>query len=169
MRPPGTATIRSSVRAREVLNAAAQAHGGLDNLRGLTSLHRAGKGKTYTQGQNLGPDTPAIVRDLETDQWLDFAGNRARVENKTAFGGIPFHGRNVLAGDSGYAWNAATGASTRFTPTGGTGLRNALRRDPARLIAMPWAAPRRHDLSVPKTSTENRTTSWCTRSPTAPS
>ncbi|MBC8647859.1 MAG: MBL fold metallo-hydrolase [Thermoanaerobaculia bacterium] len=131
---PGT-TTRSSVRAREVLNAAAQAHGGLDKLRGVTSLHRTGKGKTYTQGQNLGPDTPAIVRDLETDQWLDFAGNRARVENKLAVGGIPVHNRNVLSGDSGYNWNAGTGASTRFTPTGGVGLRNALRRDPARLIA----------------------------------
>ena len=130
----GTATTRSSVKAREVLNAAAQAHGGLDKLRALKSLHRAGKGKTHTQGQNLGPDTPAIVRNLETDQWLDFAGNRARVENKTAVGGIPIHNRNVLSGDSGYAWNAAANASTRFTPTGGAGLRNALRRDPARVI-----------------------------------
>ena len=98
-------------------------------------MHRTGKGKTFTVGQNLGPDAPAIVRDLETDVWLDFSGNRARFENRLRMvGGIPIHTRTVVTGDSGYGWNAATNASTRLTPTGGTGLRNNLRRDPLRVI-----------------------------------
>jgi len=130
----GSATTRSFARARQVLQAAAEAGGGLERLRGVKTVHRVGKGKTYTQGQGLGPDSPSIVRDLETEAWLDWAGNRARVENRTRVGGVPVHVRNVLAGDTGYAWNAATNANVRFTPTQGAGLRNALRRDPLRVI-----------------------------------
>jgi len=132
--PPQTATTRSFARAREVLHAAAEAHGGLEKLRSVKTVHRTGKGKIYTQGQNLGPDAPPSARDLETDVWIDFPGTRARVENRTRLAGNPIHTRNVLAGDSGYAWNAATNASTRFTPTGGAGLRNTIRRDPLRVI-----------------------------------
>lgn len=131
---PESATTRSSVKARQVLNAAAQAHGGLDKLRGLKGLHRTGKAKTYTQGQGLGPDAPPIEREVETEQWLDFAGSRVRTENKLQLAGLPLHTRAVLSGDAGYGWNAATGASTRFIPTGTTGLKNTLRRDPARIV-----------------------------------
>lgn len=132
---PASVTTRSFAKARQVLQSAAEALGGLERLQALKTVHRVGKGKTYTQGQGLAPDSLPIVRDLETDVWLDWAGNRARVENRLRMvGGVPIHNRNVLVGDTGYAWNALTNASTRFTPTGGVGLRNALRRDPLRAV-----------------------------------
>ena len=130
----GNATTRSFVRAREVLLAAAEAAGGLERLRAVKTVHRVGKGKTYTQGQGLRPDSPPIVRDIETDAWVDFAGNRARGDTRTKVAGVAIHNRNVLVGETGYAWNAATNASTRFTPVQGANLRNNLRRDPLRVI-----------------------------------
>lgn len=130
----GNVTTRSFARAREALQAAAEAAGGLERLRAIKSVHRIGKGKIYTQGQGLGPDSPPIMRDLGTEGWVDFAGNRARTENRLQVGGVPVHNRNVLAGETGYAWNAATNANIRLTPTQLGGLRNALRRDPVRVI-----------------------------------
>jgi glyoxylase-like metal-dependent hydrolase (beta-lactamase superfamily II) len=132
---PASATTRSFERARGVLLVAADAHGGLEKLRAIKTVHRTGKGKTLTQGQGMGPDSPPIIRDLETDSWLDFQGTRARSENRLAkVGGLTIHTRNVLTGDSGYGWNGLTNASTRSTPTGLTGLRNQVRRDPLRVI-----------------------------------
>ena len=130
----GSATTRSFGRAREVLHAAAEAAGGLERLRAIKTVHRIGKGKIYTQGQGLGPDSPPIMRDLETEGWVDFAANRVRTENRLQVGGVPVHNRNVLTGESGYAWNAATNANIRLTPAQLAGPRNALRRDPVRVI-----------------------------------
>lgn len=130
----GNATTRSFARAREVLQAAAEAAGGLERLRAIKTVHRIGKGKIYTQGQGLGPDSPPIIRDLETEAWVDFAGNRVLTENRLQIGGVLVHNRNVLTGETGYAWNAATNANTRLTPAQLGGPRNALRRDPVRVI-----------------------------------
>ncbi len=133
-KPAESAGTRSYAKARQVLLAAAEAHGGLDALRSLKTQYRAGRGKTYSQGQNLSPDSPAIVRDVEVETWQDFAGNRVRLENRTQIGGAPVRARNVAAGDTGYTWNAATQAAVRATPGQIAGLRNSLRRDPLRLL-----------------------------------
>lgn len=134
-------TTCSYRRAREVLLASAQAHGGLETLRALKTQYRSGRGKAYSQGQNLSPDSPPIVRDFQAEAWLDYAGNRVRVETRTSIAGLPVHTRNVAAGDAGYLWNAATGAAFRATAGQIAAMRNNLRRDPLRLIANALARP----------------------------
>lgn len=132
---PRSPLPRSLNGAREVLVAAAEAHGGLEKLRAIKTAYRGGRGKTYTLGQGMLPDAPPIMRDLESELWMDFAGNRVRNETKSRIGGVPTNNRAVMSGDTGYFWNAATGTSTRAASAAQlTGLRNALRRDPLRLI-----------------------------------
>ncbi|MCI0606830.1 MBL fold metallo-hydrolase [bacterium] len=82
--PPGpsSAGLRSYIKARAILDRGIQAIGGLDQLRGIRTVHRKLSGDWLSVGQGkrpfLTPSTeipPAIMRDNITS-FLDYAGKR---------------------------------------------------------------------------------------------
>jgi glyoxylase-like metal-dependent hydrolase (beta-lactamase superfamily II) len=121
--------------ARAVLDAGITAMGGLQGLQAVKDLRRVGVGIGYNQGQGLLPDGPLTTRAIEVTSLQDFARGRSSIETASRpTGGVPSRTRSVLAGDSGFNYNAVT---KTLTPSGGgaiAGGRTALRRDPAALL-----------------------------------
>jgi glyoxylase-like metal-dependent hydrolase (beta-lactamase superfamily II) len=125
----------SYAKARQVLDAAIAAQGGRDALQSLKDVWRKGSGIAYNQGQSLRPDPPYTTRPVEQVSVVDFANRRSQSETATTpQGGVPGKARAVLAGDAGFGLNLVTNVVTPATAGGVTGLRTALRRDPASVL-----------------------------------
>ncbi len=130
-----SASERSYLEARKVLDAGIGAQGGLEALRAIKNVSRKGSGIVYNQGQSLKPDAPYTTRPLESSTVADFAGKRNRSEVTTAFqGGIAVRTRTLLKGDAGSSINLITNLVTPLTPAAVSAGKNALRRDPAALL-----------------------------------
>ena len=130
-----SASERSYLEARKVLDAGIAAMGGLEALRGIKNVSRKGNGTVYNQGQSLKPDAPYTTRPIEVATVTDFAGKRNRSELITAFqGGIAVRNKQMLKGDAGVGINLVTNVATPMTPAAVTGVKNAMRRDPAALL-----------------------------------
>ncbi len=132
----GQSTSESCYRkAREVLDAALQAAGGVEALQALKDVARKGSGTAFNQGQSLKVDPPYTTRPVEVTSVSDLARRRSVTETLTTpQGGVPAKARVVLSGESGFAHNLVTNVATPSTPVGLAGLRTALRRDPAALL-----------------------------------
>jgi glyoxylase-like metal-dependent hydrolase (beta-lactamase superfamily II) len=132
---PASASQRAFAPARKVLDAAIAAHGGLDALRAIKSVQRAGGGTAYNQGQSLRPGTPYTQRAVAVTSVLDLARGRSATEVVTTpAGGIATPSRSVLRGDDGFTFAPLTKVSSPMSPAGVAAARTALRRDPATLL-----------------------------------
>ena len=128
-------TEASYARARQVLEAAIQASGGLEALQGVKNVSRRGRATVFNQGQSPRVDPPYTTRPVEISSFMDFAGGRGSTETETTGqGGIPTKARTVLVGDSAFGVNLGTNVVTPLLAPAVAGLRAALRRDPATLL-----------------------------------
>ncbi len=83
-----SASERSYLEARKVLDAGIEAQGGLQALRGIQNVSRKGSGIVSNQGQSLKPLTTAFQ------------------------GGIAVRARTLLKGDAGSSINLVTNVAT---------------------------------------------------------
>lgn len=130
----GTAD-KSYREAREVLETGLKAMGGVDVLRAIKGVRRAGSATVYTQGQSRLPDGPLDTRQVEVVSSVDFAGGRSRTETTTAGSGIlTTRTRAVVNGEQSFGYNLVTRALTSTSPAGVTAARSGMRRDHAALL-----------------------------------
>src|SRR6476646_9641142 len=59
---PANPSQRAFASARQALDGAIAAHGGLEALRSIKDIQRTGNGTAYNQGQSLRPGTPYSTR-----------------------------------------------------------------------------------------------------------
>ena len=132
---PATVSQRAFAPARQALDAAIAAHGGLEALQAIKDVQRTGNGTTYNQGQSLRPGTPYSTRNVAVKSVIDFARGRSFTETvTTAPGGIRTPGRVVLRGDDGFNVAVLTNVTSPMSPAALGAARSALRRDPAALL-----------------------------------
>jgi len=130
-----SASQKAFAPARQALDAAIAAHGGLDAMRAIKDVQRTGSGTAYNQGQSLRPGTQYSTRPVAVKTFSDFA--KGRVSNEvvtTAVGGIRTPGRAVVKGDEGFNVAVLTNVVTPMTPPALAGAKTGLRRDPAQLL-----------------------------------
>ncbi|HEV8254384.1 MAG TPA: hypothetical protein VGQ78_06490, partial [Vicinamibacteria bacterium] len=128
-------TEASYGKARQVLDAAIEASGGLEALQAVKNVSRRGRATVFNQGQSLKVDPPYTTRPVEISSVMDFAGGRGATETETTGqGGIATRTRTVLTGETAFGVNLGTSVVTPALPAGVTGLKVALRRDPATLL-----------------------------------
>ena len=138
-----SAALKSYAHAREVLDRALAASGGVAALEAVKVVTRTGSGTAYNQGQSLRPSDPFSTRAVEVTSVADFEKGRSVNEVVTTpIGGLSTKTRAVLRGDSGFGHNLLTNVVTPATPGGLTGARTALRRDPLSILV---TASRRAD------------------------
>jgi glyoxylase-like metal-dependent hydrolase (beta-lactamase superfamily II) len=129
------ASQKAFAPARQALDAAIAAHGGLEALRGIKDLQRTGTGTAYNQGQSLRPGTPYSTRTVSVKAVVDFGKGRSVTEAVTTpSGGIRTPSRNVLRGDDGFTVAVLTNVMSPMSPAALGGAKTALRRDPAALL-----------------------------------
>jgi glyoxylase-like metal-dependent hydrolase (beta-lactamase superfamily II) len=132
---PANASQRAFAPARQVLDAAIVAHGGLEALQAIKDISRTGNGTAYNQGQSLKPGTPYSTRAVSVKSVVDLAKGRSFTETiTTAAGGIRTPGRAVLRGDEGFTVAVLTNVMSPMSPAAVGGARTALRRDPATIL-----------------------------------
>ena len=130
-----SASETSYAKARQVLDAAIEAAGGRAALQSIKDVSREGTGTAFNQGQSLTPEPPYTSRPVAVTSVVDFANRRSATETATTpQGGVAGKARTVLAGDVGFGVNLVTKVVTPVTPGGLTGMRTALRRDPAAVL-----------------------------------
>jgi len=133
--PPAGVSLRSYARAREVLDRAIAASGGLAALQAVKDVTRTGAGTAFNQGQSLKPMEAYTSRAVTVSAVADFAQGRSLSETVTTpAGGLSTKTRAVLKGDSGFGHNLLTNVVTPSTPATVTGGRTALRRDPLAIL-----------------------------------
>jgi glyoxylase-like metal-dependent hydrolase (beta-lactamase superfamily II) len=134
---PGAQTVtqRSALQAREVLDAAIAAAGGLEALRAVKDVSRTGKGTAFNQGQSLRPDAPLTTRAIEVSSVTDFARRWNAVETaQTPAGGIPARARAVVKGDAGFTLNKVLSVVTPMTAGAAATARAGIGRDPVAVL-----------------------------------
>ena len=113
---PASASQKAYAPARQALDGAIAAHGGLEALRAIKDIQRTGSGTAYNQGQSLRPGTPYSTRTVTVKSVSDFARGRSVTEQVTTpAGGIRTPGRAVLRGDDGFTVAVLTNV---MSPTG---------------------------------------------------
>jgi glyoxylase-like metal-dependent hydrolase (beta-lactamase superfamily II) len=133
---PPSAALKSYTHAREVLDRALAASGGVTAVLAVKDVSRKGTAVAYNQGQSLKPMDPLTTRAVEVMNVLDFAQGRGVSESVTTpSGGLSTKTRTVLKADSGFSHNALTNVLTPATPGAVTGARNGFRRDPVSILA----------------------------------
>jgi glyoxylase-like metal-dependent hydrolase (beta-lactamase superfamily II) len=129
------ASQRAFTPARQAIDAAIAAHGGLEALRAIKDVQRTGNATAYNQGQSLRPGTPYTTRTVAVKSTVDFVKGRSFTEQVTTpAGGIRTPGRAVLRGDDGFTVAVLTNVVSPMSPAALTGNKSALRRDPAALL-----------------------------------
>jgi glyoxylase-like metal-dependent hydrolase (beta-lactamase superfamily II) len=132
---PANASQRAFASARQALDQAIAAHGGLEALRAIKDIQRTGNGTAYNQGQSLRPDTPYSTRTVTVKSVSELAKGRSATETiTTPAGGIRTPGRAVLRGDEGFTFAALTNVVSPMSPAALAGAKTALRRDPAAVL-----------------------------------
>jgi glyoxylase-like metal-dependent hydrolase (beta-lactamase superfamily II) len=132
---PADASQRSFASARQALDAAITAHGGLDALRAVKDVQRTANGTAWNQGQSLKPGVPYTTRPLAVKTIVDFAKGRSASETiTTPSGGLRTPSRSVVKGDEGFNVAVLTNVMTPMAPPAVAGAKTAIRRDPATLL-----------------------------------
>jgi glyoxylase-like metal-dependent hydrolase (beta-lactamase superfamily II) len=130
-----SASQKAFAPARQALDGAIAAHGGLEALRAIKDVQRTGNGTAYNQGQSLRPGTPYSTRTVSVKTVTDFAKGRSVTEAVTTpAGGIRTPSRTVLRGDDGFTVAVLTNVMSPMSPAALGGAKTALRRDPAALL-----------------------------------
>jgi glyoxylase-like metal-dependent hydrolase (beta-lactamase superfamily II) len=133
---PATATLRAFGSARQVLDGAITAHGGLEAMRAVRDVHRTGTGTAHNQGQSLRPGTAYTTRTVSVKTVTDLARGRNVSETVTTpSGGIRTPNRSVLRGDDGFNVSVLTNVMTPMSPAAVTNGKTGLRRDPVVVLA----------------------------------
>jgi glyoxylase-like metal-dependent hydrolase (beta-lactamase superfamily II) len=121
--------------ARQALDQAIAAHGGLDAMKAIKDIQRTASGTAFNLGQSLRPGTPYSTRPVTIKTVLDFAKGRSFTEGATTpAGGIRNTNRAVLRGDEGFTVTVLTNLMTPMSPGALANSKTALRRDPATLL-----------------------------------
>ena len=137
-----TTTETSFRQAREVLNGALEAAGGVDALRAVKDVSRVARGTVFNQGQSLDPEKPYTQRGVDVTSVADFGRRWSATETATTTAGnVPGRARAVLKGDSGFTLNRVTSVLTPTTPAGLANARNALARDPVVVLLTAASRP----------------------------
>jgi len=132
---PAAVSQRAFASARQALDGAIAAHGGLEPLRAIKDVQRAGSGTAYNQGQSLRPGTPYTTRTVALKSLSDFVKGRNATELiTTPSGGIRTPSRSVLRGEEGFTVAMLTNVMSPMSPSAVAGAKSALRRDPAALL-----------------------------------
>lgn len=132
---PATTSQRAFGPARQALDGAIAAHGGLDAMRAIRDIHRSGTATAHNQGQSLRPGVAYTTRPVTVKSVIDLARGRNMTETVTTpSGGIRTTNRTVLKGDEGFGVAVLTNVMTPMTPGGVANGKSGLRRDPAALL-----------------------------------
>jgi len=132
---PAEVSHRAFASARQALDAAIAAHGGLDALRAVKDVQRSGSGTAWNQGQSSKPGVPYSTRPVSVKAVSDFAKGRSAVEQVTTpIGGLRTPGRAVLRGDDGFTVAVLTNVMSPMSPAAVGANKANLRRDPATLL-----------------------------------
>ncbi|HEV3470996.1 MAG TPA: MBL fold metallo-hydrolase [Pyrinomonadaceae bacterium] len=102
----GTLSERSYARARQILDAALAAHGGLEAIRaaGDVSVKISGHGLARNQSVDIG--TPYDRQRHDESLYVDLANRRYIFESRDELpGGFVFGGKNVVSGGQGFFVN----------------------------------------------------------------
>jgi glyoxylase-like metal-dependent hydrolase (beta-lactamase superfamily II) len=132
---PAEVSQRAFASARQALDAAIAAHGGLDALRAIKDVQRTGNGTAWNQGQSLVPGVPYSTRPVSVKTVFDFGKGRLAIEQVTTpAGGLRTPSRAVLRGDDGFTVAVLTNVVSPMSPAAVTANKAGLRRDPAALL-----------------------------------
>jgi len=130
-----SASQKAFAPARQALDGAIAAHGGLEALKSIKDIQRTAAGTAYNQGQSLRPGTPYTTRPVSVKTVTDFAKGRSVTEGVTTpSGGLRTPSRAVLRGDEGFTVAVLTNVMTPMSAAALAGAKTALRRDPAALL-----------------------------------
>jgi glyoxylase-like metal-dependent hydrolase (beta-lactamase superfamily II) len=132
---PATTSQRAFGPARQALDGAIAAHGGLEAMRAIRDIHRTGTATAHNQGQSLRPGTQYTTRPVTVKTVTDLARGRNVTETVTTpSGGIRTTNRSVLRGDEGFNIAVLTNVVTPMSPGAIANGKSGLRRDPAALL-----------------------------------
>jgi glyoxylase-like metal-dependent hydrolase (beta-lactamase superfamily II) len=102
----GTLSERSYARARQILDAALLAHGGLEAIRAAGDVSVKISGHGYARNQSADINTPYDRAPHSESLYIDLANRRYIVETRDELpGGFVFGGRNVIDGGQGFFVN----------------------------------------------------------------
>ena len=114
-----TASEKSYREARRVLDAGLDAHGGAASLRKIEDVTFKWTGINYSRNQSHSPDTAYFQGQVEGSLTYDAKGNRMLFEQWSLAPGFKFHGRQIMKGEKGLAFDMTGKTATPFTnPTG---------------------------------------------------
>lgn len=145
-----SASEKSALRARELVEASIKAMGGLPALQAISDVTREFAGTRSDQGQGMQPvpqaqsQQPPVtstyakftsIRDLKNGRALE-------LRQAEIFGGQPIRFRTILTPTEGYAINEVTKTYRQLPPPALTGARaGTFRRHPESLLQTVWSRP----------------------------
>lgn len=110
-----TASEKSYMQARRVLDASIAALGGRDAIAKVEDVSLKFNGINYARNQSPSPDTAYFEGHIDGTLMLDTKGNRAIVEQTSTLPGFKFHNRQIIKADKGVAFDMDAKTATAFT------------------------------------------------------
>ncbi|HEX8847588.1 MAG TPA: MBL fold metallo-hydrolase [Pyrinomonadaceae bacterium] len=110
-----TASHKSYMEARRVLDAGIEALGGLAALRKIEDISLKYSGTNFARNQSPSPDTPYFQGTVEGSMVLDTKGNRMIFEQASTLPGFKFHNRQIMKADKGLVFDMDAKTATAFT------------------------------------------------------
>jgi len=136
-----TPVEKSSLQAREVLEAGLKAMGGVDELQKIADISRDLSGMRSDEGQGMMPvwprvAEPPVLAQPKLKSVRDIRGGRAYEEVEASiFGGQPIHFKNVLAGPNAFGVSETAKEVRALPPPAVNNARAArFRRHPESLL-----------------------------------
>jgi len=136
-----TPVEKSSLQAREVLEAGLKAMGGVDELQKIADITREMSGTRSDEGQGMMPvwprvAEPPVLAQPKMKSVRDIRGGRAYEEVEAViFGGQPLHFKSVVAGANGFAVSEMAKEVRSLPPAAVNNARAArFRRHPESLL-----------------------------------
>ena len=143
-----SASERSYLQARQVLEAGIKAMGGLQALQAIGDVTRELSGTRSDQGQGMQPvpantGQPPVLNHPKQTSIRDLKNQRAYDQTEaTIFGGQPFKFRSVLNGNANFTLNYVSQTVRESPPTAIQNIRAArFRRYPESLLLTAWNRP----------------------------
>lgn len=125
-----SASEKSYKRAREVLEAGIEAHGGLENLRAIQDFTLKESGKNFLVDQSPSPDPPFLSTPLEETTIIDLKNGRVFNELKNSFPGGENWNRTIIRGTEGFNVDLRSKTITPLANPSVNNFRNQIRRLP---------------------------------------
>ena len=110
-----TASEKSYVQARQVLDAGLAALGGREAIGKVDDISLKFNGINYARNQSPSPDTAYFQGTAVGEMTLDTKGNRAIFEQTSTLPGFKFHNRQILKGEKGLVFDMDAKTATTFT------------------------------------------------------